>query len=227
LPAEKTSKKPRTWIWPVLFVIGIAIAIFVSGLGGETGPNGLHLIKTRKEYLDVLGKANGIFLTEVAEKSDRGIPLTADDTKQLREASTLFDELNLYDPTRMGPYFANGRIHLIFGENQLAAQQLRQSIDDSIQPASDGKDKIKLLAADSELFLAQAYENMNDFQDALTVMNKAIAAYPKRADYRYTRARALIQLKKVPEAIDDLKMALVLDPKNEKAASLLRFVTAP
>jgi tetratricopeptide (TPR) repeat protein len=215
--------RAKGWLWPALFVVGLGAALIISGLAGNTGPNGLPLIKSGDEYNSTLEKANAILKEEIG-KSDQGQPLTDADKAKLHEASKLYDMLNVFNPTKMGPYFASGRVHLMLGENEQAAHDLRQAVDNSVQEGSAPADKVRLLTADAEYYLAIAYENMDDFINAMPAINLAIKQFGDRSDYRFVRARALIQLKKIPEATTDLETAVQLDPTDQKAISLLKFV---
>jgi tetratricopeptide (TPR) repeat protein len=197
--------------------------MFFSTLTTPSGPGGLPLIRSADEYNATLKKANDIFAS-VTAKYDSGQALTTEDTKELREAENYFEELNTFNPTRLGPYFAGGRIHLIFGDNEIAAAKFRQAIDDANQPTTDPSSLIAQAVGDSRYYLSICYENMSDFQDVPAVIDPAIKAYPNRGDYLYIRARALVQLKKIPQAIDDLTKAINLNPSDQKSISFLHFV---
>lgn len=209
----------------MLFVVVFAGALIISGLAGNTDPNGRPLLKSGDEYNALLAQANDILKMGI-EKTEGGQPLTPDDLKKIREGVKMYDSLTLFNPVKMGPFFASGRLHLMLGENEAAARQFRQAIDDATQENNDPPDKVKLLTADSEFYLATAYENMNDFTDALPPINDAIQQFQDRGNYRYARARAYIQMKKIPEAIEDLKIAVAVDPNDKRSASLLKFVSS-
>jgi tetratricopeptide (TPR) repeat protein len=197
--------------------------VVLSGLAGSTGPNGAPLITNTDQYAATLAKADEIFKEEVLKVAiDKPVPPA--DAERMREACKMYDSLSLFIPTRMGPYFASGRLHLMLGESEIAAREFRQAIDNDNQPTGDTAAAAKQLKADSYYYLGVAYLNFNDFKDALDPLSKAIDLYGDRGDYRYARARVYIQLNRLPEAKRDLVVALQLDPTDEKAIGLFKFV---
>ena len=217
-----------------MFVAALAFVIFLSGLGRPTDPNGMPVITSVDEYKDILNQANLTFGELVVKKVDLGQSLSEQENKDLRRASRQFEELKEYDPTKMGPCFASGRIHLVLNENQMAQEEFQQAIEDAaLNKDTQKADEVKRLKADCELFLATSYFNQNLFGEAIPPLDDAIKSYPKGADLRVARARARIQLKNIPGAKEDLEVAIkaqpvngAADPNVDRAKFLLKFLNS-
>src|SRR5580704_17839481 len=95
-----------------------------------SGPEGLPVIESNEEYQDVLGQADDLWKPPMI-KMDKGQKLTSDDMKNSAKAKGLYEELNHFMPTKMGPLFALGRIELVSGQTDDAERDFKQAIDDS------------------------------------------------------------------------------------------------
>ena len=188
MQAKAQQRPSRTWIWPVLFLVGLAAAIMFSNTHADTTSSGIHIIRTPDEYQTVLNEADGLFKDRMI-KVDKAEPLTSDDLNKLKQAQTLYEELNVFKPIKMGPVFALGRIDLTLGEISTAEDRFRQAILNA--QLEDNKalgPSIKALTGESYYFLAQCLEQQNDWKGALEQINQGIAINKDSPNYYYVRA---------------------------------------
>jgi len=200
------------------------VAIAISGLHESLSPNGLHIIRSPEEYNDTLKKADGLSKDRLI-MVDKGERLSDDDMNKLKEAGKLYDELNIFEPEKMGPYFASGRIHLLEGEVSTAEDKFIQAINNApLERNAVTFQAVRSLTGESHFFLAQCLEVESDWPHAYSEVNQAISINPGFANYYYVRARAEVQLKKVKWAKTDLEAALRMEPHFEPARGLLQFI---
>ncbi len=224
----------------------MAVAITVSGLHEDVGPNGVHLIHGGDEYQNVLKQATELSTASLTNLDyavyDQGKKPSGTELSNLNKAATLFDELNLFAPEKMSNYFALGRIRLILGQPQIAEEKLEQAIANSPNETNARTFRqVEYLTSQAHFFLAQCYEADGRWNDSLNEVNAAIdlptdlknatakdstLPQPDMPNYLYIRARAEIQLNELPQAQADLKRSLSLSPTNHASASLLKFVTS-
>ncbi|MES3039244.1 MAG: tetratricopeptide repeat protein [Bdellovibrionota bacterium] len=76
------------------------------------------------------------------------------------------------------------------------------------------------LPAKSLVLLAQAYAEEKKWSDVMKVCELGLARFPSNSDLLTLRAMALIETNQERLASEDLKSALVANPKNEKAYQL-------
>jgi tetratricopeptide (TPR) repeat protein len=219
-------------MWPTLFVIALAAVIWLSNRAVES-PGGGSLVHDNDEYQQRLAKANEIF-GEFVPPLDEGQPVTPAIEARLREDAKLYEELNVFDPTKSGPYFASGRLHLLLNEPDIAIERFKQAIDNGSkdQNASNFESE-KLQIAQSHMYLGACFESKQDWQNALVETNTSLQLLaaltgPSSAaslpEAHFTRARALIQMKEYDAAKSDLEEALKLNPSYSQAASLKSFL---
>lgn len=204
-------------------MIGLGVAIIVSGMYEPKDQNGLHLIRSPDEYQTVEKKAFDIYSPIMSTTAFRGGALSAGDMEKLRTATPLFEELCVFEPKKIGPYVALGEIHYLLGEIPEAERSFRQAIDVAPLTGNDPK-YAQLGVAAAQSGLAKSYLEDHDYRQALASANDSIKTEPNVPLYYFQRARVCIQLQMVKEAEADLKYAIKLQPDNAEFVRLLRFV---
>lgn len=103
-------------------------------------------------------------------------------------------------------FFRRGNIH-VAGEGQLLKRMLSSCDPEEVKRAGN-----------------EQYRKGN-FQEALTLYDRAVQLAPHKAPYRSNRAAALTGLNKLPEAVRECEEAIKLDPgyfrAHQRLASLL------
>jgi tetratricopeptide (TPR) repeat protein len=222
--AADAQRASKNWLWPVLFIAAVALAMLISGLHEERGPNGLHVIRDEAESLDVMRQAARIS-SDAMSRYEKGQELSAQDIEQLKKAATLYDEVEVFKPREMGVFVLGGRVHMVLGDLETAKLNFKQALDDAPpERNSPAADVVRLLSADAHDYLAKCYEATNEWRDAYMEVNQAIEMKPANTDYYYDRARAEIQLVSLDAAEADLKHVLAAEPDNTHAAMLLKLV---
>lgn len=220
-----SAKKVPGWVWPVSFVAALSLALVLSNQPAKA-PDGGDAILTPMQYDSADAKAQELSL-EPLRLYDSGQPLKEADKAKLRDAVALYDRMNLFNPTTAPLYFLSGKIHHILGEDEIAEERFRQCIlnantDAAARPMqSEG---IRLNAAEASYQLSLLLMQKGKIEEAYTAANDAIANAPESSNYLTARASAENELRRTKDAINDLKRAIQIDPNNERAKTLLKFI---
>ena len=207
------------------FVGALALVLVVSNQTAPL-PQGGTAILNDSEYQSGVEKMQALS-EERIRSFDAGEPLTADDKAKLREAGVLVDRLNTYAPLMASLYFISGKIHHILGEDEVAEQMFRQCVLGSpaqaaAQPANAMT--INATGAEAAYQLSLLLLARGDVKGALEQADNALAVVPQSSLYHTARGSALNESRRIPEALEELKQAVALDPSNTRASSLLRFI---
>ena len=220
------KQRSRNWIWPVAFIVIVGGAIYISGAHEDVGPHGEHIIRSDQEYNSVLSEAR-----ELSEKTliayDTGHPLSEQDLRNLREAAKRYEELSMFAPTKMAPYFGAGRCHLTLGEEQTAEVDFQQCIENMKNESNPQTfTEVASLGAEAQFFLAQCYILDQNYQGAKDEAELALGTRPNIPNYLYVKARAEVQLNELSDARTDLARAHTLDPTNTHVKGLMNLLAA-
>jgi tetratricopeptide (TPR) repeat protein len=211
----------------VLFVAALAVVLYLSGMHQATSPEGLPVIGSAEEYQDKLGQADELWKPTMI-KLDKDQKLTQDDLTKLSKAKDLYIQLNHFEPTKMGPVFAMGRIELVFNRPDEAEVDFKQAIDNSdLQVNQALGTPVHLLAAESHYFLAQCYELKFQWNDAVAESSKAISMNPDSPPYYFVRGKAEMQLNQLAKADADIKKCLEEDPTLQGAQLIYTMIHDP
>jgi len=222
----KAPERPRIpgWVWPVVAVAIVVGAIIWSGAREQLGPHGEHIVRSNEEYMAVLGDAQKLSESQLVAY-DAGRPLSEKDLADIRAAAQKFEELSLFAPAKMAPYFGAGRCHLLLGERQPAEDDFRQCILNMRNESNPQTFKqVASLGAEAQYFLAQCLIMDHKYQEALDSVNLALGERPGVPQYMLVRAQAEIQLNELDLAKKDLDKVKQKDPANAPADMLLKMI---
>ena len=225
MSADAKPKTPFRY-WPLVAIGAIALTLFFSN---QTAPytDGGQAITNDAQYQAGLTKVQGLTQAQIVAY-DKGQALTADDKAKLREAQGVIDRMNAFLPRIAGLYFLSGKIHHIFGEDQVAEERFLQcTLNAPTDAAANPADAvaIRATAAEAAYQLSLLLLARRDSKGALEQADAAVEAVPQSSLYHTARGSALNELRRTEEAKRELKIALTYDPSNARAASLLRFIS--
>ncbi len=221
-----TRRLPR-WVGPAAFVGVLAVALFLSNQTAPLPQGYGTAINDDAEYERLFVQMEGLSQSRIAAY-DANKPLTTDDKEKLRQAGNLVDRLNTYRPLMASLYFISGKVHHILGEDEVAEQMFRQCVLGMDRQMADEPDKapvLRVTGGEAAYQLSQLLYNRHDFKAALDQANLAVRAVPQDSRYHTQLGSVLNELRRTPEAKQELIKAIHLDPNNGRAVSLLRFIS--
>jgi tetratricopeptide (TPR) repeat protein len=223
-PTKPPPSGLRAWLWPFVFVVAIGVVFYISNRRDDAERSGTQPVRGAGDYQAVLLQATKLSEDRLI-RFDKGEKLSSDDLSKLRDAAKLYEQLSGFAPTKMAPYFASGRIHLLLGEHQVAEDKFKRSIANSAHESNSANvRKVEQLTAEAQFFLAQCLLLDENWESAVATVNQALKARPNTPNYLYVRARARIQLRDLKGAEADLSAALRVEPGNPSCRGLLRFL---
>lgn len=221
-----TNKPPR-WVWPAVGVAVLAVALLLSNQTTTLPQSGSTAIMSDDEYVAAFKKADELSTSRI-QAFEANQPLTADDKAKLREAGDLIDRIDAYKPQRASIFFASGQIHHILGEDDVAEERFRQCVLGTERQALDESQYAGIIrgtGAEAGYQLSLLLVNRRDFKGALEQADFAVKLDPQKAKYHTARASALNELRRTDEAKKELKIALALDPNDDRAKGLLHLLS--
>ena len=205
----------------------VAVALFFSNQTAPLPQGFGAAILTDDEYERDFNQMTDLSKDRLAAY-DANRPLSPDDMAKLRQAGDLVDRLDAYRPLMASFYFLSGKIHHVLGEDDIAEERFRQcvlGIDRQMADQPQNAPLLRVTGAEAAYQLSLLLINRRDFKGALEQATLAVAADPQTSRYHTARGSALNELRRTDEAKQELKTALRLDPKNSRAAGLLRFIS--
>lgn len=209
----------RKWAVPIALAAGFALILVLSNRPVKT-PDGLDVIDNPDAYNAVVKKAEQLS-RPIFEAADRGESLTEQQKADLRQSIRYFDEMDVYQPTRVGAFIGAGKAFQLLGDFEQADERLRQCISNA---QYDQTTTGKLTVIEAQHLLSEVRGMQGKWKDAFDLADQTIKAMPNSAVYLGTRASAEIQLNRIPEAKADIVKALVLDPTNRRVLDLQRLL---
>lgn len=203
-----------------MLVIAVGVVMLLSNRE-PAGPDGTTLINNPSHYTQVLREAEDLVQVPF-EMFDSGNDLSDKDRADLRKATKLFESLNQFQPTKIGPYLGAAKAYQILGDYESAERDLQQVLNNI--PIYENNDNGKRAAIEALYVMSLVKFGQGNYEEAFKNADLAVTAAPKVPNYRLARASAEVQLKKLDDAKADLQAALELDPGHPKAKRLLKFI---
>ena len=232
----------KNWVIAGSVVVGLGLVLFLSDRPVKT-TGGIDLIRSPNQYAEANNKASQLALGPM-QKDAQGQVLTAEDKANLKEATKYFDAMQAFDPRRVQPLFGAGKVYMILGEKEKAAERFQQALNNKdVDPDHDSQ-AVKLTIVEtfgqlSEVTLDLATEeaaNFNSFtqsgdkkaaeeaknrsliyyRKALDCANRAVEAQPLGTRYLVDRGNILLAIGNKEKAKEDFKKALTLDPNDPR-----------
>ena len=168
-------------------------------------------------------------LSEAAlKKYDAGETLDAKDTAKLRQAVELYDKMAMYTPAISPLFFASGKIHHILGEDAIAEERFRQAMLTFYNDAAARPQYavgIRRTGAEASYQLALLLVQQPNKKAALEAADVAVHYVPESSAYHTIRGSILNEMRRPAEARKELNEAIRLDPTNQRATGLLKFIS--
>ena len=136
--------------------------------------------------------------------------------------------MDAYRPMMASLFFISGKVHRILGEDEVAEQMFRQcvlGIDRQTTDQPQNAVALRATGAEAAYQLSLLRFDRHDYRDALEQATIAVKAEPQSSLYHTALGSALTQLRRTEEAKKELGIALRLDPRNARAAGLLRLLS--
>jgi len=195
--------------------------------------DGIEIFNNDSEYKIAVDKAKDL-VEKPLERYDSGETLTAAELSALEEGAKLYEAANRFRPTDVMPYFMAGKTYQALGENEVAEERSRQAIYngqaslESMRSTGDPKQisAIQLTLADAHYIRSMALFGMKDFDGARDEADQATRMNPNAPAYHVAAARAYLELRQLPTASAEIKIALSLDPNNKLAKQLAKLINS-
>ncbi|MDX2065690.1 MAG: hypothetical protein SFX74_08120 [Fimbriimonadaceae bacterium] len=220
------------WLIPILIFAGLAGLVVLSNRPALT-PLGVPVVRDSAEYKRRSDEALELCRGPL-EKFGDVQELTDDQRKDVEQAYKLYDAMFRYNPVAVEPPFQAGRCAYLLGDLREAEDLITQSIYNSeqgLKQNAQSSDKttvrnIQLTRAEAQYSLGLVYIQAELYEKAVGEFDAAIETVPNSPAYLAGRASALIQLRKLPEAMRDVATALALDPKHTRSLQLAKLIDA-
>jgi tetratricopeptide (TPR) repeat protein len=210
-------------IKPLLVAVGAIGALILIARSGCTGEGSdVPLIRTAPEFQATLERARGLSEAHMA-KFDAGEALTEAEKADLRKASKLFEGLVGFEPRRYQPHFGLGKIEFTLGNREKALRHLQQAVLSAPRDL-ENNELARLTVAEARYLSSLLYFEFEDWPRARDEGRAAYVLVPQSSLYATAWAAAEMQLGEEDEAIRILRIALLIDPENERAQQLLAFL---
>jgi tetratricopeptide (TPR) repeat protein len=198
---------------------GLAAVMVLSSREAPT-PTGLPVIYDLDTYQREMQNA-GVAAAPLFTAFDNGDELSEADKAMLRKCALMFDTLTTYLPQKAGPNLDAGRAYLATGDVETAEVRLQQCLNNSKLEKTDiHADGI----AEAKRLMSMVRGQQGRWQEAFTLADEAVKAFPNVPMNFVQRASTEIQLNRIAEAKADVAKALALHPQNKRALQLQQLL---
>lgn len=190
------------------------LVIVLGGCSGapDTTAEGYPIIRNIDQAVSSEARAQALSsgpLSKVAEHQ----ALTDEDKKDLREAARLTEGQSLFDPQAYGPFWRLGQIYVAVGDYDKGIDRLRSFI--RLSPTNDIT--LAVRRADARFLIAQAYAAKQQYQGAISELDKALADYPNTPPYLLLRAQSYEKIGDTAKSRADIFAILQKHPESPEA----------
>lgn len=158
------------------------------------------------------------------ERFDRGVPLSEDDLKKVREAKAVFQKLIAARPQVFANYFGAGKALQIMGEHEQAAAHFQKCLERI--PSSESSPEVEALGAEAFYLRSVSLEILQRYTEAFDCAITACSMQPENPNYWAQSASVRIQAGDTKNAASDLQRALDIDPNHPRARQLKALLNA-
>jgi tetratricopeptide (TPR) repeat protein len=205
----------------VLLGIGFLVVIALSNHAPEgRTPEGLEIVADDATYTRALDIAKELS-SSALQNYEEGKQLTAEETKNIRQAVKWIDEANLYRPEVVAPYFLSGKAHAALGDYAKADEKLRQGL---ANVGSNKSQQIVLASIDAHYERSRVLFALGDYQGAYSEGTIAALAIPNDPDYLIARAKAALQINRMDVAKEEVAAAVAISPDHPGVKMLEKYL---